>query len=426
MKTLRSGDRGAQVAFLQLALQRAGYDAGALDGIFGSRTQAAVIAFQRAARLTPDGIAGARTLQALDPYFTGYRTRTVAQGDTFWRLATQYGITVCALQTANPKKDPEQLHSGDTLIVPLSFPVVSGEIPFTYEVLQYTLRGLTARYPFLRRGQIGASVLGRELAELQFGQGETRVFYNAAHHANEWITTPVLLRFLEELCSAYACGSEIYGISAKRIFDHATVCVVPMVDPDGVDLVTGWFAPDSQEYQGARAIAGNYPAVSFPDGWKANILGTDLNLNYPANWEQARQIKFAQGFTSPAPRDFVGTAPLSAPESRAVEQYSRRQNFDLTLSYHSQGEIIYWKYLDYEPQNSLEIAKLFARVSGYSVEETPYASGFAGYKDWFIQTYNRPGYTIEVGRGSSPLPLSQFDRIYRDNAGILTLAAIVV
>ena len=189
---------------------------------------------------------------------------------------------------------------------------------------------------------------------------------------------------MEELCNAYAFGSEIYGISAKRIFDHATVCVVPMVDPDGVDLVTGWFAPDSQEYQSARAIAGNYPAVSFPDGWKANILGTDLNLNYPANWEQARQIKFAQGFTSPAPRDFVGTAPLSAPESRAVEQYSRRQNFDLTLSYHSQGEIIYWKYLDYEPQNSLEIAKLFSRVSGYSVEETPYASGFAGYKDWFI------------------------------------------
>ena len=82
--------------------------------------------------------------------------------------------------------------------------------------------------------------------------------------------------------------------------------------------------------------------------------------------------------------------------------------------------------MDYAPQNSLEIAKLFSRVSGYSVEETPYASGFAGYKDWFIQTYNRPGYTIEVGRGSSPLPLSQFDRIYRDNAGILTLAAIVV
>ena len=45
----------------------------------------------------------------------------------------------------------------------------------------------------------------------------------------------------------------------------------------------------------------------------------------------------------------------------------------------------------------------------------------AGYKDWFIQTYNRPGYTIEAGYGVSPLPLRQFPTIYRDNIGILVL-----
>ena len=53
------------------------------------------------------------------------------------------------------------------------------------------------------------------------------------------------------------------------------------------------------------------------------------------------------------------------------------------------------------------------------MEQTPAESGYAGYKDWFIQTYNRPGYTIEVGRGVNPLPLSQFPQIYRDNLGIL-------
>jgi g-D-glutamyl-meso-diaminopimelate peptidase len=58
-------------------------------------------------------------------------------------------------------------------------------------------------------------------------------------------------------------------------------------------------------------------------------------------------------------------------------------------------------------------------VSGYSVEETPYSSGFAGYKDWFIESYNLPGYTIEIGLGMSPLPLSQFPQIYKDNLGIL-------
>jgi g-D-glutamyl-meso-diaminopimelate peptidase len=96
----------------------------------------------------------------------------------------------------------------------------------------------------------------------------------------------------------------------------------------------------------------------------------------------------------------------------------------LTLSYHTQGNTIYWKYLDYEPPRSLELAECFARVSGYAVEETPYASGFAGYKDWFIAHYNRPGYTIECGLGENPLPMSQFDRIYGENVGILVLAAL--
>ena len=69
------------------------------------------------------------------------------------------------------------------------------------------------------------------------------------------------------------------------------------IKPTGVDLVTGNITTTSN----------NYPSIPFPSGWKANINGVDLNLQFPAGWEQARQIKFAQGFTSHAPRDFVGS-----------------------------------------------------------------------------------------------------------------------
>ena len=127
----------------------------------------------------------------------------------------------------------------------------------------------------------------------------------------------------------------------------------------------------------------------------------------------------------PGPRDYVGEFPLSEPESRAMADFTRSNNFTLTLSYHTQGEVIYWRYLDYLPPGSLNIVRLLSRVSGYTYENTPYASGHAGYKDWFIQEYNRPGYTIEAGLGESPLPLRQFDRIYRDNLGILSFAALV-
>lgn len=96
----------------------------------------------------------------------------------------------------------------------------------------------------------------------------------------------------------------------------------------------------------------------------------------------------------------------------------------LILAYHTQGQVIYWKYLDFEPKGSRQLAYRFAAESGYAVEETPYASGHAGYKDWFIQHYDRPGYTIEAGLGENPLPITQFEEIYADNLGILVRAAL--
>ena len=106
---------------------------------------------------------------------------------------------------------------------------------------------------------------------------------------------------------------------------------------------------------------------------------------------------------------------------RAIET----ANPGVTLSYHTQGEVIYWQFLDYEPPCLRAIAQKLGEISGYAVEETPYASGFAGYKDWFIQKYNRPGYTIEAGFGENPLLIEQFDKIYKDNLGILTFGTML-
>jgi g-D-glutamyl-meso-diaminopimelate peptidase len=120
----------------------------------------------------------------------------------------------------------------------------------------------------------------------------------------------------------------------------------------------------------------------------------------------------------------VGTAVLTAPESLSMFRFTQGLDPALTLAYHTQGREIYWKFQDIEPPGGRELAQRFALASGYTVEDVPYASGFAGYKDWYIQDYNRPGYTIEAGSGENPLPIGQFNQIYTDNRGILTLAAL--
>lgn len=416
------GSSGPYVEMVQLALARAGTKPGFIDGVFGTSTGQALTGFQRAQGLSPDGILGPATWQRLRPYITGYFTVSVRPGDTFYRIARRYGTTTEAMITANPTVNPLELQTGQHLTVPLSFFIVPTTIRYTSLLVSLCLEGLGARYPFIRTGRIGSSVLGQPLLSAEIGVGEKTVFYNASHHANEWITTPLLLRFLESYGDAYANDKILFDTDARVLYRGCTVKIVPLVNPDGVDLVTGAISRGTA-YDDALRISENYPDIPFPSGWKANITGTDLNLNYPAEWDRAREIKISQGFTGPAPRDYVGTAPLSAPESRAVYEYTRAQNFERILSYHTQGKVIYWKFLNYNPPGALELGRRLSAVSGYQLEETPYASGFAGYKDWFIQTYNLPGYTIEAGSGVSPLPLSQFSQIYRDNLGILTETA---
>lgn len=158
----------------------------------------------------------------------------------------------------------------------------------------------------------------------------------------------------------------------------------------GVDLVTGNFEVISPSYQKALHIANDFPNIFFPDGWKANINGVDLNLQFPAGWENAKKIKYSQGFNRPSPRDFVGYGPLTEPESLAIYNFTLSNNFRLVIAYHTQGQEIYWNFQDFVPKDSFTIAEQFSEASHYTLAEVPYNSSFAGFKDWFIQNYNRP------------------------------------
>lgn len=115
---LRLGSSGQDVITLQYLLNvaaefNAAIPAPTQDGAFGRGTQQAVMAFQRAAGLSPDGVVGPLTWQALyDTYLgvediippspdTGFTEYVVRAGDTLWLLAQRYNTTVDAIKSLN-------------------------------------------------------------------------------------------------------------------------------------------------------------------------------------------------------------------------------------------------------------------------------------------------------------------------------------
>lgn len=418
---LKFNDTGALVEALQLGLIRSGYLSGEIDGIYGEKTKRAVSDFQKAFGLKEDGIAGNETFGFLERFIKGYYTRTIKKGDTLWNIALMTGTDLNSIITANPDINPDNLIPGTTVTVPFSFSVVPTDISYSYYLTSLLIDGIKMRYPFIDVFNECKSVMDKNITVLKIGKGEKQLFVNAGFHSNEWLNIPLVLKYTEEYLKAFINNSPLYGADPVFIYNSVTLHLMPLVNPDALDLVTGALK-DGDYFEKAREIAANYPFVPFPSGWKANINGVDLNLQYPANWEKAREIKFNMGFTSPSPIEYVGSAPLSEPEAVCVYNYTLKNDFRMILAYHSQGSIIYWKYLDFLPPESERIGKILSEASSYPLAITPADSSYAGYKDWFISEFNRPGYTVETGLGTNPLPISQFDGIYDANKFLITEA----
>jgi g-D-glutamyl-meso-diaminopimelate peptidase len=291
---------------------------------------------------------------------------------------------------------------------------MADEQVYGYERLENDLDRLARSYSFVRRGSIGTSALGRQIPYLRLGEGPFRWHFNGACHANEWITSLLLMRFAEDYADSCLRQTRFWGKSASNLFSRCTLWIVPMLNPDGVELVrcgVGEGQPFERELR-----AWNRDSNRF-HRWKANARGVDLNDQFPAHWETERQRR---SIHAPGPRDYGGERPLSEPEAQALAELTERTDFHAVLALHTQGEEIYWNYRGYEPEESRMWADRMAASAGY---RAVYLEGSdAGYKDWFIARYRRPGFTVEAGWGHNPLPASEAEDIYDDIARLLAEA----
>jgi g-D-glutamyl-meso-diaminopimelate peptidase len=339
---------------------------------------------------------------------------TIKQGDTLWKLAGQRNINVDAILLVNQNINPNTLDIDTTIYLPsrVVTPIVNGKQAYSSVVLEKDLRRLIEIYPFIKLNSIGESVMGKPLYEMKIGNGRKKVHLDASFHANEWITTSILMTFLNEYLLSLTNNLPIRGVQTLPVYTGVTISVVPMVNPDGVDLVLKG-PPKNMKSQLIKLNKGS----SDFTGWKANIRGVDLNNQFPAKWEVEKERKEEK---TPAPRDFPGDKPLSEPETIAMAELAKEEVFDRLLALHTQGKEFYWGYEGLEPPEAERLAKDFESVSGY--QPIRYVDSYAGYKDWYIKEFQKPAFTLELGKGINPLPLSQFDEIYRDTLGIFLVA----
>lgn len=350
---------------------------------------------------------------------------TVKDKDTFFSIARRFGVSYFSLQASNPNIKSLQLYSGQMLEIPRYVePIVKATQPYTYELMLRDIHRMLDAFPFLNITTIGKSVLGKEIFILSIGNGKNEVTYNASHHAAEWITSLVLMKFIEDYSAHVLSGNNFCGFNPHHIFDSTTIHVVPMVNPDGVNLNIRGLTGENTEYH-ERLLKWNNGSSDFT-GWSANIRGVDLNHNYDAFWDISRQQEPEYGIFGPSPSKHSGENVESEPESKALADFTKAHNFRLVIALHSQGEEIYWDFANKAPKESLVIAKRFGEISGYRIKGIALGSAsVGGYKDWFIDKFERPGFTVEVGLGENPLPLSQFDEIYQKNVSIMLLGASV-
>lgn len=349
----------------------------------------------------------------------GLRQYVIQPGDTLYKIGRAFGVTVDELLQANPGIEPENLQAGQVINIPDAPPrhIVIPREDYGYDEMMADLEVLLQQFPFLSVQTIGSSVLGRSIPAIRLGTGPKEIHYNGSFHANEWITTVILMRFIEAYARAFQEGRNIGTFHIPTLFAQNSLWIVPMVNPDGVELVQEGITPDNPFFEQVLAINGGSRDFRF---WKANIRGVDLNDQFPAGWE--REVA-RRGVREPAPRDYPGPAPLSEPEAIAMANFTRMHDFRLVIAFHTQGEVIYWGYNNLEPAESQTIARYFADVSGYQPIRT--IESDAGYKDWFIQEWRRPGFTIELGRGVNPLPIDQFWDIWSRVIGILLVGLVV-
>lgn len=292
--------------------------------------------------------------------------------------------------------------------------------PPRYHSIQRGIQYLDQKYHDLKVFSIGKSVLGRSIYAMGLGSIYKSTLFVGATHGMEWLTSLLLFRFMEDLLEHMKTKTPLAEVDVNHLFENRSLVIVPMLNPDGVEIQQGGAQTAKHLCQFVCRASGEDTSR-----WQANARGIDLNHNFDAGFAQLKKMESEQGFTAPGPTRYGGTAPFSEPESLCLANFCKAFDIRHTLSFHSQGEEIYWKYGEKTPPRAHMMAQVLASASGYNLAAPEAIASHGGFKDWFIACMERPGFTIEIGKGRNPLPVEDLDQIYADLLEMMLIAILL-
>lgn len=243
---------------------------------------------------------------------------------------------------------------------------------------------------------IGKSLFKREIYAVKIGDGSPVGLAQYAIHGREYIT------------ALLAAAHYRKGVAKGSLW------LVPLVNPDGALLCERGL--DSVARESDKKLLLRLNGGGDFSLWKANGRGVDLNVNFPANWG-----KGAKNTMQPGRENCIGPKPFSEPESRALQCFTEQIKPDYTVSYHTKGEEIYWYF--YQPMRfcarDKRLALALSDSTGYALAHAKGSAG--GYKDWCIQKFGIPSFTIEAGKDAKTHPLKEdsLEEVLRHNENAL-------
>ena len=229
---------------------------------------------------------------------------------------------------------------------------------------------------------IGKSFFGRDIFAVKVGKGRPVGIAQYAIHGREYITAQLAFRH--------------YEIGVQR----GSLWLLPLVNPDGALLSQKGLSSVEREEDKIRLLEWNN-GEDF-SLWKANGRGVDLNVNFPAKWGTGEKNTRNAGS-----ENYIGEKPFSETETLALKGFTEEIHPDYTVSYHTKGEEIYWYFYQSADNYArhLSLANTLAKSTGYPLASAGNSAG--GYKDWCIEKFGIPAFTVEVGKDSLPHPLRE-------------------